>query len=92
MSELAGGCARELDAPLAPMVQALLEEAGIPAARRPQAGLAILRDQFGSAPSLMCWLLRLRPDAPFWQHVRQALLTRHCVVFSIAYVAMPASR
>ena len=65
--------------------QTLLIEAGIPAARRPQAGLAILRDQIGSAPISPCWLLRLRPDAPFWQHVRQALLTRHLLVFSSAY-------
>ena len=87
MSEIAARLRQEVDAPLAPMVQTLLVEAGIPAARRPQAGLAILRDQIGSAPISPCWLLRLRPDAPFWQHVRQALLTRHLLVFSSAYIA-----
>jgi ATP-binding cassette subfamily B protein len=87
ISELAARLRQHVDAPLAPMVQTLLVEAGISAMRRPRAGLAILRDQIGSAPISPCWLLRLRPDAPFWQHVRQALLTRHLVIFSVAYAA-----
>jgi ABC-type multidrug transport system fused ATPase/permease subunit len=87
ISELAAWLRQDLEAPLAPMVQALVAEAGIPAGRRYQAGLAILRDRFGSTPVSPCWLLRLRADAPFWQHVRQALLPRHLVIFSIAYLA-----
>ena len=81
MSEIPARLRQEVDAPLAPMVQTLLVEAGIPAARRPRARLAILHDQIGSAPISPCWLLRLRPDAPFWRHVRQALLTRRLLVF-----------
>ncbi len=69
------------------MVQALLVEAGIPAARRPQAGQAVLRDQFGSAPVAPCWLLRLPPHAPFRQHLRQAMLTRHLWIVVFALLA-----
>jgi ATP-binding cassette subfamily B protein len=87
INELEARLREGVDAPLAPMVQTLLVEAGIAAVRRPRAGLAILRDQIGSAPIATCWLLRLRPDAPFWQHVRQALLMRHLMIFSVAYVA-----
>jgi ATP-binding cassette subfamily B protein len=86
VNELAAWLRRDLEAPLAPMVQALLEQTGIPAARRPRAGLAILRDRLGSEPISPCWLLRLRPDAPFWQHLRHASLTRHLFIFSIVYV------
>ena len=50
-SELAGVLRASLDAPLAPTIQTLLGEAGIAAARWPQAAGAILRDRFGSAPS-----------------------------------------
>jgi ATP-binding cassette subfamily B protein len=78
---------RHIDTPATPMVEALLAEAGIPAGRRPQAGLAVLRDQFGSTAISTSWLLRLRPDAPLWHQMRQTLLTRHLVTFSIAYVA-----
>jgi ATP-binding cassette subfamily B protein len=87
VSELAAWLRRDLEAPVAHKVEALVAEAGIPAARRPEAGLAIMLDRFGSAPISLCWLLRLRPDAPFWRHLRQALVTRHLLIFSIAYVA-----
>jgi ATP-binding cassette subfamily B protein len=87
ISELARWLRQDVNAPLAPTVQALLARAGIPAGRRSRAGLAILRDQFGAAPISPCWFLRLRPEAPFWHHLRQALLTRHLFIFSMAYVA-----
>jgi ATP-binding cassette subfamily B protein len=87
VSELAAWLRRDLETPVAPMVEGLVAAAGIPISRQPRAGLAIMRDRFGSAPISLCWLLRLRPDAPFWQHVRQAFLTRHVWIFSIAYVA-----
>jgi ATP-binding cassette, subfamily B, bacterial len=87
VSELAARLRRDVEAPVAPMVEALVAEAGIPAGRRPQAGAAIMRDRFGSAPIALCWLLRLRPDAPFREHLRQARLTRHLVIFSAAYLA-----
>jgi ATP-binding cassette subfamily B protein len=86
VSELAAWLRRDLEAPVAPTIEALVAEAGIPAARRRQAGLAIMRDRFGSAPISLCWLLRLRADAPFWTLLRQALLTRHLWIFSLAYV------
>jgi ATP-binding cassette subfamily B protein len=87
LGELAAWLRRDLEAPLAPRVQALLAEAGIPLVRRLQAGRAILRDRFGSAPISACWHLRLRPEAPFRQHLRQALLMRHLWMFVLAYVA-----
>ena len=52
-SELAGVLRASLDAPLAHTIHTLLGEAGIPAARWPQAACAILRDRFGSAPLRM---------------------------------------
>src|SRR5439155_20235436 len=67
--------------------RSMLTTAGIRADRSAQATGAILRDRFGSTPVAPCWLLRLPPDAPFWQHLRQALLTRQLRIFLVAYVA-----
>ncbi len=87
MSELAAWLRRVLEAPVAPMIEALVAEAGIPDGRRSRAEAAIMRDRFESAPISLCWLLRQRPDAPFRDHLQQALLTRHLWIFSIAYLA-----
>ena len=45
-----------------------------------------MRDRIGPAPLSHGWLLRLPPGAPFRHHLRQALVTRNLVIFSIAYV------
>ncbi len=84
--ELAARLRHDLDAPFAPLARSLVEEAGIPDARQAGAASAILRDRLGAAPTSACWLLRLRPDAPFLHQLRHALLTRHLLILSMAYV------
>jgi len=86
IKELAAWLRRELESPLVPMVRTLLDGAGIPAVRHQRAARAILRDHLGPTSISPCWLLRLGPQAPFWQHVRQTLLTRHLLIVVIALV------
>jgi ATP-binding cassette subfamily B protein len=86
VSAIASWLRRDFEAPIAPRVQALVASAGIPTDRHAAAALAIMRDRFGPAPISHGWLLRLPPGAPFRDHLRQALVTRHVVIFSLAYV------
>jgi ATP-binding cassette, subfamily B, bacterial len=86
VSAIAAWLRRDFEAPIAPRVQALVAAAGIPTDRHAAAALAIMRDRFGPAPVSHGWLLRLPPGAPFRHHLRQALVTRHIVIFSIAYM------
>jgi ATP-binding cassette subfamily B protein len=86
ISEIASWLRRDFEAPLAPQIQALVAGAGIPANRHAAAALAIMRDRFGPAPVSQGWLLRLPPEAPFSHHLREALVTRHAVIFCAAYV------
>jgi ATP-binding cassette, subfamily B, bacterial len=86
ISEIASWLRRDFEAPLAPQIEALVAAAGIPTKRRAAAALAIMRDRFGPAPVSHGWLLHLPPGAPFRRHLREALVTRHAVIFSVAYV------
>ena len=86
VSDVASRLRRDFEAPIAPRVRALVAAAGIPTDRHAAAALAIMRDRFGPAPVSHGWLLRLPPGAPFRHHLRQAIVTRHVVIFSVAYV------
>jgi ATP-binding cassette subfamily B protein len=86
IDDLANWLRRDADAQAGPRIHTLVAEAGLSEPRRRRAGRAILRDHLADSPIALCWLLRLRPDAPFWRHVRHARLVRHAVLFCIAYV------
>src|SRR3954468_11305959 len=85
IDDVASWLRRDVEAQAAPRIHTLLAEAGLADERRRQAGRAILRDQLSDTPIALCWLLRLRPDAPFWRHVRDARLLRHALLFCTAY-------
>src|SRR5205814_4178807 len=86
VSDIAAWLRREVEAAIAPRVRTLVAAAGVPARRQTAAALAIMRDRFGPAPVSQGWLLRPQPGAPFRQHLRQAHVTRHLAMFSVAYI------
>ncbi len=71
---------RDLEAPLLPEVDRLLNQAHVPARRRQRARAAILRERLGHA-RIGGWLLRLHPGARTWELARQARLPRLLVTF-----------
>jgi ATP-binding cassette subfamily B protein len=67
----------EHEAPLEQAVQGLLSKAGVAPRRFERARAALLRERLSQARINAGWLLRLRPDASFWQQLRVARLPRH---------------
>jgi ATP-binding cassette subfamily B protein len=62
------------DARLGPEVDRLLDEAAVPARRRPRVRAALLGERLGAKPIGGAWLLDFPPGAPFWPAVRHARL------------------
>jgi len=72
--------AYDLEAPLAPVIEALLTDAGVPEERQAFTKTAILREQLGSVPIGGCWLLRLSPGDDFMKQIRHARLPRYWLI------------
>lgn len=77
-----------LDQPVAASVDRLLAEAGIPAERQEAARRSILGTHLGASPVTRCWLLRPKPEATLWQHMRHAAVPRRFAVFLLAYAGI----
>jgi ATP-binding cassette subfamily B protein len=75
-SQLRDVLAHELEAPIAPVIQTLLTEAGVSVERQATTKAAILREQLGSTPIGSCWLLRLSPGDSFLKQMLQAGVSR----------------
>ncbi|HYO14879.1 MAG TPA: ATP-binding cassette domain-containing protein, partial [Thermoanaerobaculia bacterium] len=67
----------DLEARVAPEVDRLLEEAGVPERRRPRARAAILAERLGQVRVGGGWLLDLPPDGSLWREARRARLPRY---------------
>lgn len=68
--------AAQLEEPLAPQIDAQLEEAGVKPRRRDAARAALLRARLQRARILGCWLLRLPPGASFWRQLQDQKVPR----------------
>ena len=67
---------RRIEGPLVEPIDRLLDEAGVPSARRKRAREAILRERLGRVRIGGCWLLRPQPGSSFWGQLREARLPR----------------
>jgi ATP-binding cassette subfamily B protein len=76
VAELRDLLCRDFDARLGPEIDRLLDEAEVPAGRRPRARAALLAERLGQARIAGIWLLALPPGAAFWRPVRHAGLPR----------------
>ncbi len=65
-----------LEAARRPLLDALLDRAGVAAAQRARVATTILAEQLSAARLEGGWLLRLSPAASVWQHARQARLVQ----------------
>jgi ATP-binding cassette subfamily B protein len=72
-------------APLEQGVNGLLTKAGVSRSRFARARAAVLRERLSQARVDGGWLLRLRPGARFWQHLRFARLPRHLHRLGVLY-------
>jgi ATP-binding cassette, subfamily B, bacterial len=70
--DLFAALCREIEAPLLPGIDSLLEQAEVPHRRRARARKAILRDRLNASFVGNCWLLRARPGSNFWRQLRSA--------------------
>lgn len=80
----------ELDARLAPEVDRLLEEAGVPAGRRPRARAAILAERLSAARIGGCWLLDLPAGGSFWAAVRRSGVRARAAVLVLSHMVQHA--
>ncbi len=78
---------QEMEAPLVPGITRLLEEARIPARRRPAAAGAMLRQQLAGMRVGNCWLLRLPPGASLWRQAREARVPSRLLGLLAAHTA-----
>jgi ATP-binding cassette subfamily B protein len=72
--------AHDLEAPIAPAIQILLTDVGVPTERQDTTRIAILREQLGSRQIGGCWLLRLSPGDNFLKQMRHAGLPRRLFI------------
>lgn len=63
-----------LEKPIADGVERLLSESGVPQARRPRAGAAILNEELAQSRLDGGWLLRISPGSSMWKQFRNARL------------------
>jgi ATP-binding cassette subfamily B protein len=82
-SLLCGG----LEGAVAPEVDHLLDEAGIPESRRGAARAALLLERLRGKDVGGCWLLRQSPGAPFWSQITRAQLPRRMGMLLVAHAA-----
>ena len=77
-----------LEAPLGPEIDALLDQAGVPARRRARVQAALLHDRLASRRVHAGWLLRLPPRAPAGAQLRQARLPQRVLMMVAALAAL----
>ncbi len=80
----------ELEAPLLPSVDALLEQAQVPGRRRPQVRTLLLGERLGTLWLDVGWLLRLPPGRAFGTQLKHARLPRQLVLLIAAYTTQYA--
>ncbi|MFQ5350302.1 MAG: ATP-binding cassette domain-containing protein [Thermoanaerobaculia bacterium] len=79
--------AAQLEEPLAPGIDAQLEEAGVEPRRRDAARGAILRARLQHARIHGCWLLRLPPGASFWRQLKDQKVPRLAATATLTHLA-----
>ncbi len=85
MEAVRAALTRDLEAPIAAEVDALLAGAGVPTRRRSRTKAAILQERLSATPIENCWILRLGPGAPFWRHLRDTRLPSRLVWLGAAH-------
>jgi hypothetical protein len=78
---------RTLENTVAPEVDRLLDEAGIPDGRRGKARAALLLERLRSKDVGGCWLLRQSPGAPFWSQATRIHLPRRLAALLVSHAA-----
>jgi ATP-binding cassette subfamily B protein len=78
---------RDLEDTVAPEVDGLLNEAGIPDARRGAARAALLLERLRTREVGACWLLRQSPGTSFWNQARRIHLPRRLGTLLAAHAA-----
>jgi ATP-binding cassette subfamily B protein len=86
-SALHSALCHEIEAPLLPSVDALLEQAQVPNRRRPRVRTLLLNERLGTLWLDVGWLLRLPPGRAFGTQLKHARLTRQVVLLIAAYTA-----
>ena len=76
-----------LEETVAPGVDRLLDDAGIPESRRGDARAALLLERLRGKDVGGCWLLRQSPGAPFWSQANRAHLPRRLGTLLAAHAA-----
>lgn len=76
-----------LEETVAPEVDRLLNEAGIPESRRPAARAAILLERLRAKDVGGCWLLRPSPGAGFWSQARRLHMPRQLGALVVVFAA-----
>jgi ATP-binding cassette, subfamily B, bacterial len=76
-----------LEEAVAPEVDRLLDEAGIPESRRKAARAALLLERLRGKDAGCCWLLRQSPGAPFWSQASRAHLPRRLGMLLVSHAA-----
>ena len=77
-----------LEAPHGPEIDALLDQAGVPARRRARVQAALLQDRLATRRVHAGWLLRLPPRASAWAQLRQARLPQRVLMMVAAMAAL----
>jgi len=78
---------RGLEETVAPEVDQLLDEAGIPESRRGIARAVLLLERLRGTDVGGCWLLRQSPGAPFWSQASRAHLPGRLGTLLVAHAA-----
>ncbi len=86
-SALHSALCHEIEAPLLPSVDALLEQAQVPNRRRPQVRTLLLNERLGTLWLDVGWLLRLPPGRAFGAQLKHARLIRQVALLVAAYTA-----
>ncbi|MBZ4418456.1 ATP-binding cassette domain-containing protein [Myxococcus sp. RHSTA-1-4] len=83
---LHGALCQELETPLRPSVDALLEQAQVPARRRDQVRTLLLGERLGTLWLDVGWLLRLPPGRAFRTQLQQARIPGQLALLIAAHV------
>ncbi|MCY1020145.1 ABC transporter ATP-binding protein [Pyxidicoccus sp. MSG2] len=89
-SALHGALCEDIEAPVRPSVEALLEQAQVPSRRRLQVRTLILGERLGTLWLDVGWLLRLPPGRAFRTQLRQARIHRQLAVLLAAHTTQYA--
>jgi ATP-binding cassette subfamily B protein len=85
LETLRSAICQEMEAPVLAETQRLLEQLGVPRARRAKAGKTIR--QLAGARVSDCWLLRLAPGAGLWLQAREARIPGRIFALLAAHAA-----